>query len=156
MIAAGEAVFVDTNVLLTATAPGRPLHAAALAVLERWPSAGVQLCLSGQVVREYLVVATRPLDVNGLGLRPAQARRNVEAFLGRARVLEESEAVTRRLLELLAEGRVAGKRIHDAGIVATALAHGLRTLVTDDARIFRGLGAIEVLGLAAIDRGAAT
>ncbi len=55
-----EAVLVDTNVLLTATTPARALHTEALEVLNEWPAQGFALCVSGQVFREYLVVATRP------------------------------------------------------------------------------------------------
>jgi len=62
-----KAVLVDTNVLLSATAPLRRLHRAALVVLNDWPNQGIDLTASGQVFREYLVVATRPLEVNGLG-----------------------------------------------------------------------------------------
>jgi predicted nucleic acid-binding protein len=121
-----------------------------LAVLNRWPAAGVELCLSGQVVREYLVVATRPIDVNGLGLRLSQARDNVEAMVGRARVLDETRDVMEQLFGLLRTNRMAGKRIHDANIVATAIAHGVTKVVTDNSRHFRGFKEIEALGLAAV------
>jgi predicted nucleic acid-binding protein len=146
-IAPGESVFVDTNVLLTATAPARPLHRAAQQVLAAWPPMGVELCVSGQVVREYLVVATRPSQVNGLALTMADARRNIEAVLQRTRLLDENDAVLRRLLALLGKSRIMGKRVHDAGIVATAEAHRVRKLVTDNAAHFVGLGELEVLEL---------
>jgi len=54
-----KAVLVDTNVLLSATAPLRPLHRAAMAVLNDWPNQGTLLATSSQVLREYLAVATR-------------------------------------------------------------------------------------------------
>lgn len=63
-----KAVVLDTNVLLSATAPLRPLHRAALVVLNEWPNQGIVLSVSSQVLREYLVVATRPVQANGLGL----------------------------------------------------------------------------------------
>lgn len=34
-------VLVDTNVLLSATVPGRSLHGAALTVLNEWPNQGL-------------------------------------------------------------------------------------------------------------------
>ncbi|HEY3358054.1 MAG TPA: type II toxin-antitoxin system VapC family toxin [Polyangia bacterium] len=147
MIAPGDAVFVDTNVLLIATAPARPLHVAAQTVLNTWPAKGVELCVSGQVVREYLAVATRPEAVNGLALTMADARRNIEAILTRTRLLEETQAVVRRLLTALRKIRVAGKRVHDLGIVATAETHGIRKLVTDNGAHFRGLGDLELIDL---------
>ena len=63
-----KVVLLDTNVLLSATDPRRPLHRAALAVLNDWPNQGFVLAVSSQILREYLVVATRPVEVNGLGL----------------------------------------------------------------------------------------
>ena len=58
-------IFVDTDVLLAATTPARAEHAAAKAFLE----SGAALVSSGQVVREYIAVGTRPPESNGLGLR---------------------------------------------------------------------------------------
>lgn len=150
MIAAGESVFVDTNVLLSATAPARVLHRQALAVLDEWPRTGVELCLSGQVVREYLVVATRPLSVNGLGLSVSDAVGNIEAVLARARLLDEHGRVTTRLLELVGQARTNGKRIHDANVVATAMEHGVGKLVTDDVAHLRGLGNLRILDLSKV------
>jgi predicted nucleic acid-binding protein len=72
-----KAVLVDTNVLLSATAPFRPLHRAALVVLNDWPNQGIALAASTQVFREYLVVATRPLEVNDLGLGVKDALANI-------------------------------------------------------------------------------
>jgi predicted nucleic acid-binding protein len=62
MMTDDRAVLVDTNVLLSATAPLRPLHRAAIAVLNDWPNQGSILATTTQVLREYLVVATRPVE----------------------------------------------------------------------------------------------
>jgi predicted nucleic acid-binding protein len=52
------------------------------------------------------------------------------------RLAEESEAVTDRLLQILNDFKVSGKRVHDANIVATMLVCGVRRLVTSNARDF--------------------
>jgi predicted nucleic acid-binding protein len=145
MIGVGDTVFVDTHVLLSATAPARPWHREALLVLE-WPNQGVDLALSGQVVREYLVVATRPVDVNGLGLSSVNARANVTQFMSRMRLLEETARVLDVLLRLMRDRNLAGKQVHDANIVATAQCHGISHVVTDNGRHLRRLG-IEVIEL---------
>ena len=59
-IKAGETVFIDTNVLLCATDRFRRHHDEARGVFRAARDAGFSLALSGQIVREYLVVATRP------------------------------------------------------------------------------------------------
>ncbi|MFY9822999.1 MAG: PIN domain-containing protein [Thermoanaerobaculia bacterium] len=144
-------VLVDTNVLLSATAPLRPLHRAALAVLNDWPNQGTILVTSSQVLREYLAVATRPVAVNGLGLGVEDALANVSAFRGRMRLLVDSEPVWDRLRALIATYGCLGKQVHDANIVATALTSGVAKLVTANAGDFNRFAAdIEAIDLASL------
>jgi predicted nucleic acid-binding protein len=148
-----RAVLVDTNVLLSATAPLRPLHHAALIVLNDWPNRGTLLATSGQILREYLVVATRPREVNGLGLGVEDALANVSAFRRRMRLLPENEETWDRLQALLARYGCQGKQIHDANLVATALASDVGKLVTGNARDFvRFSSDVEVIDLARVNR----
>lgn len=84
---ADDAVLIDTNVLLSATTPARTLHRQALTVLANWPNQGIPLWVSAQAFREYLVVATRPTDVNGLGLEVEDALANVVQLRRRLRLL---------------------------------------------------------------------
>lgn len=149
-----KAVLVDTNVLLSATTPLRLLHRAALAVLNDWPNHGIVLATSGQVFREYLVVSTRPLEVNGLGLGVEDALANLEAFRSRMRLLPESEQAWDRLRALIAHYGCQGKQIHDANVVATALASQVGKLVTANTRDFvRFSPEMEVIDLATVDAG---
>jgi predicted nucleic acid-binding protein len=145
-----RAVLVDTNVLLAATAPRRPLHDAALAVLNDWPNRGIVLAASSQVLREYLAVATRPVEANGLGLDTDDALANVAALRNRMRLLVESEPVWDRLRALLAAYGCKGKQVHDANLVATAISAGVTRLVTANVRDFARFRAeLEVIDLAA-------
>lgn len=85
---------------------------------------------SGQILREYLSVATRPVQQNGLGLTMSDCLSNVRALRERLDVLPESEKASTRLLTLLADVDCAGKQVHDANIVATMLVHGVATIAT--------------------------
>lgn len=146
-----KAVFVDTNVLLAATVPARPYHSAALSVLSDWPDRGVPLVASGQVFREYLVVATRPPEVNGLGLSVEDALGNVVAFRLRMRLLPENQQSLERLQALVTTYHCTGKQIHDANVVASAMASGVRRLVTANAVHFSRFAAeMEVIDLLAL------
>lgn len=139
--------FVDTNILLTATAAHREGHRRALSVLHAG-FADRSLFLSGQVLREYLSVATRPSAVNGLGLTAMAAIGNARQFLERSNFLEENVAVHQELFRLLETTPCLGKQIHDANIAATMLAHGLRRLVTLNPRDFeRFVPRIEIVGI---------
>ncbi len=69
-----DRVVLDTNVLLAATDEERPDHQDAVVSLNEWPASGVVLYTSGQILREYLAVATRSVEHDGLGmLQPAAA-----------------------------------------------------------------------------------
>jgi predicted nucleic acid-binding protein len=143
-----RAVLVDTNVLLSATAPRRTLHHAALTVLNDWPNRGVILATSVQILREYLVVATRPVEVNGLGLGSIEALANVAAFRGRMRLLGDGESVWDRLQALVGTHGCKGKQVHDANIVASALTSGVTRLVTTNVGDFlRFESELEILDL---------
>jgi predicted nucleic acid-binding protein len=121
---------LDTNVLLAATDEGRAEHEAALSVLNDWPGRGTTLYSSGQVMREYLSVATRPTVNNGLGLHLTDALANVRALRTRASLLAEDGKVADRLLILLEDTACGGKQVHDANIVATMLVHGIDAIIT--------------------------
>lgn len=143
-----DRVVLDTNVLLAATDTGHAEYARARAALDEWPARGTTLYTSGQILREYLAVASRPEKQNGLGLSQADAVGNVSALAERMRLLTENEKVHTRLLELVSSVDCAGKQVHDANIVATMLAHGVNALVTSNISDFtRFDGRVQVLTL---------
>jgi predicted nucleic acid-binding protein len=125
-----DRAFVDTNVLVAATDEQRPDHKASRTVLLDWPGTGVALYASGQVFREYLAVASRPSESNGLGLSRLEAVANVRHLRSRLRLVEETSKVADRLLDLLDLVDCGGKQIHDANVVATMLVHGVDVIVT--------------------------
>jgi predicted nucleic acid-binding protein len=127
---APDRVMLDTNVLLAATDEGRAEHRDALTVLNDWAAGHTDLCTSGQILREYLAVATRPAENNGLGLSLPDALANVRAVRERTTLLAEDAKVADRLLSLLADVECLGKQVHDANLVATMLVHGIDTVVT--------------------------
>lgn len=145
---AADRAVLDTNVLLAATDEGRIEHADAVEAVNEWPASGLVLYTSGQILREYLVVSTRPQAVNGLGLTIADAVANVRAFRTRLRLLAEEVKVTERLLELLEVVDCSGKQVHDANLVATMLVHGIGTVVTSNVTDFvRFSRHVQVCGL---------
>ncbi len=147
-----DRAMLDTNVFLAATDEGRAEHDQALAIVNDWPARGTALYASGQIMREYLAVATRPADKNGLGLALADALANVRAFRGRTTLLVEDGKVADRLLTLVEDIACGGKQIHDANVVATMLVHGIGTIVTINTGDFTRFGRhVRLVGLAALD-----
>lgn len=149
-IPAGEILFLDTNVLVAATDESRPFHAAAQALIARGRSVGLQGATSGQVIREYLVVATRPMSANGLGLSPADALGNIEKMTRHLQFCDEPESVSIRLRRLVSAGDIAGKAIHDANIVATIAEQGIRLLATENPEDFAGYPEIGMVRLSEV------
>lgn len=134
--------FVDTNVLLAASDQSREKHVEAVKFLESGLSGERRLFTNGQVFREYLVVATRPLENNGFGLNPKDALMNIEAFGTCIQLIGEGQAVAQQLQRLVKKYNLKGKRIHDANLVATMRENGLKSLKTfnqDDFAIFEGI-----------------
>jgi predicted nucleic acid-binding protein len=147
-IPAGELLFLDTNILVAATDVSRPLHAVARKLIARGRSAGLPGATSGQVIREYIVVATRPPSANGLGLSSADALRNIAAMTGRLEFCDESEAVSVRLRALVAAGNLTGVAVHDANIAATAAVHGISHIATENPEDFAGYPELGIVRLA--------
>ncbi len=125
-MAVTERLLVDTNILLEATDERRPYHHETKAFIEAYRG----LVFPAQVVREYLVVATRPTSANGLGLSLDHALGNVAEFRRMIRLLGESRPLLPTLLRLLAAVPCRGTQIHDAHIVASAIVHRVEMIVS--------------------------
>lgn len=130
LVTAPDRVMLDTSVLIAATDEGRAEHRDALTVVNDWAAGPTELCMSGQILREYLTVATRPAEKNGLGLNLQDALGNASAIRERTTLLAEDAKVADRLLSLLTDVECRGKQVHDANVVATMLVHGVRAVVT--------------------------
>ena len=150
----GELVFIDTNVLLTATDESRPNHDVAGSLIANCGSRGLHLVASGQVLREYLVVATRPVDANGLGLSTQDAVGNLGAFLAHIRILAETEKSAEHLRQLGLAHQLRGKSFHDANIVATMSSHGIHILVTENIKDFASFGEVDAVSVLDFAEGA--
>ena len=136
--------FVDTNVLVYSTAETAPFHQQARAARAREAAAG-QLAISGQVLREYLATVTRPQSWSQ-ALPLAEAFADAQAFARRFVVLEDGPAVWDQLVELGRSVAFAGKQVHDANLVATMLAHGIKRLLIFNAADFqRFAGLVEIV-----------
>lgn len=136
MTGADDTVFLDTNVLVYANVKSAPLHNAALQTLDDHWNAGVELWISRQVIREYIVALTRPQSFG----RPRSIRTVIERaryFEQRLLVAEDGPNVTEKLFTLLQEIKTGGKQIHDANIVATMLTYGIKHLLTQNVADFK-------------------
>lgn len=128
----GLKIALDTNILLDATDEGRTWHAKALSTFKELPLQGADLYLATQVVREYLVVATRPVENNGLGLSVKDAVGNVGQFQKRASLIPETTKASDLMVQWALKFGSAGKKLHDLQLLATVRQAGLHMLLTSN------------------------
>ena len=129
MMTTGGKAFVDTNILLRTYHDTLDHHTDAKALVYSFADAGVDLWISRQVIREYLVQATHPRTL--AGPEPLdQTLKRVASLQDGFMVADETPEVTDQLLELLRTYPTRGKQVHDANIVATMLVNGVDTLLT--------------------------
>lgn len=125
----GDKAFVDTNVLLRAMIPQMAHNQPCELLIQRMWEDNVDLWISRQVVREYLVQVTHPNSFSP-ALTFQQIQSQINQIKTLFRVADETEQTTSQLLQLLQDYPTVGKQIHDANIVATMLVYGIDTLLT--------------------------
>ena len=136
-----DSTFIDTNVLVYAAIENAPLHRVALRAIGAHATPGAPCWVSRQIMREYLCVLTRPQSFTP-AIPSATVAKQVRHLESRFRVAEDSRQVTERLLAVIEQFSVGGKRIHDANIVATMLTYQIPFLLTHntkDFNVFSGL-----------------
>ena len=130
----------DTNFLIRVRDADDPRHTMCVQALQRLQAGENEVCVCAQVLIEYWVVATRPRDVNGLGLRSedveADLREIDEIFV----TLPEPPDMAVRWRLLANEHAVQGRQAHDTRLVALMLAHGITHLLKKALRVKRTNG----------------
>jgi predicted nucleic acid-binding protein len=121
---------VDTNFLLRLVQNTSPLHQDARNALLTLQSQGETLIITPQNVFEFWVVATRPLEVNGLGLSVEFAAQQISQM----KQLFTLQADTSEMLtiweQLVIKYQVKGKQAHDARLVAAMIVHQVTHFLT--------------------------
>jgi predicted nucleic acid-binding protein len=130
----GNALFLDTNILVYASVAAAPLHTTALRAIRQYRRTRA-LWISRQILREYMATVTRPQTFSTAS--PAtDVIRLITFFEHRLRIAEDTSDVTAHLLTLLQQIPMGGKQIHDANIVATMQAYGITHLLTHNVADF--------------------
>lgn len=92
-----------------------------------------ELVISRQVICEYLVQITQPQTYSQpLAYPDVQSKMQIIQRL--FKIVDDTEAVASRLLQLLKDFPTQGKQIHDANVVATILVNGIGALLTINLR----------------------
>jgi predicted nucleic acid-binding protein len=121
---------IDTNILLRFFDRQDPRNSDILAALDILTTNNAEVYICGQVLIEYWAAATRPREVNGLGLSPQQADVNLADIETLFECLPEPFDVIDRWRQLAREYSVSGKQAHDTRIAAFMLAYNITHILT--------------------------
>jgi predicted nucleic acid-binding protein len=138
-------VLVDTSVLTRTLQPHHSLYALTDRAVERLLAQSRELHIVPQNLIELWVVATRPLEQNGLGMMPHAAVGELARIKNMFEFLPETPAIYPIWESLVVQHKVSGKLAHDARLVAAMQAHGLTAILTFDKSGFSRYSGIEVV-----------
>jgi predicted nucleic acid-binding protein len=145
-MASADTVFVDAGVFIGALLGDDPRHQEARPLVESARCGEISWCTSAGVLAEVYAALT------WIGAQPpqspdtaAEAVRLLVAEPSAIRVLDTGRAAGLRMLDFAKRYALTGRRVHDARHAATALASGVRSVLTydtDDWRVFEPEGIV--------------
>jgi predicted nucleic acid-binding protein len=121
---------LDTNVILRFCNPSDQQNHLATEAIFCLLNRGDECFIATQVLIELWVVATRPVEVNGLGWTTEKTRNTIDQLIIRFPLLEESLQIFPHWLDLVTTHKIMGKRTHDARLIAAMFANGVTHLLT--------------------------
>ena len=122
--------YIDTNVMWRRFASDDPMHQISLFALDSLLVRGDTLNISAQNLIEFQAIATRPLEVNGLGLTTRLASEKALEMTDMFSFLPDTPDIYSHWRRLVDVHEVKGKQVHDARIVAVMLSHNIGHIVT--------------------------
>jgi predicted nucleic acid-binding protein len=136
---------LDTNILLRACDPNSESYPIVINSINEIIEQGGEIVITPQVLIEFWVVATRPLNVNGLGWTTHKARQEIEQILSQFSLLKETPDIFSFWFQLVSEYNIQGKRTHDIRLLAVMKAHHITHLLTFNPDDFISLAEITIV-----------
>lgn len=125
-------MLVDTSTLLRTLQPLHPQREIARSAIKALTKQGRELHIAPQNLIELWVVATRPVEQNGLGMAPFAVAAELVRLESMFLLLTETSAIYPIWEALVTQHQVSGKPAHDARLVAAMKAYGLTAILTFD------------------------
>lgn len=122
-------VLVDTSCLLRLPNPIDPRRVQTQDALGQLTRRGETLAVAPQNFVEFRSVATRPINVNGLGLTNAEADAELD-LMERSFLLLSEDGFYPVWRDLCRRAGVSGKLVHDTRLVVVCIAAGVKTVLT--------------------------
>jgi toxin-antitoxin system PIN domain toxin len=127
-------IAIDTNVLVYAHRREVPEHDAAWKFVRRLAEGSTPWAIPWPCIYEFFSVVTNTRIWKSAASTPAEASRQIAAWVGSpsVRLLAEPVGFYEVLHKFLERPRLRGTAVHDARIAAICVAHGVEALVTRD------------------------
>jgi predicted nucleic acid-binding protein len=121
---------LDANVLVRLANSTDALHTTALNAVDELDRRGEILHRTPQTLIEFRNVATRPVNLNGLGMATVDVEVEVAAYESQFPLLEDTPDIYPAWKAMVSALVVTGKQVHDARLVAVCHVHGITHLLT--------------------------
>ncbi|RYG46701.1 PIN domain-containing protein [bacterium] len=138
-------VLIDTGVLIRYLIKTDPQHGIVARCIEDLFLQGDLLCYAPQSIREAWSVLTRPNTSNGYGFDQKMAEGFVRMVRAAFLLVEDVPDIFSEWERLVRVYSVHGKNVHDANLVASAVAHGVTHILTLNERDFRRFSEITLI-----------
>ena len=139
------AYLIDTNVMWRRFHEVGPSFESVKRTLDRLLLRGEDICITSQNLIEFQAVATRPLEVNGLGYSTGEASRAADEMKAMFSFLPDTPAIFNYWRHLVDRHEVIGRQVHDARLVAVMLTYDIAHLLTLNPGHFRRFDEITVV-----------
>lgn len=130
---------IDTPLLLRIVNSADVQNIVAETAIETLRQQGEVLHIAPQNLVEFRNGATRPVEVNGLGLSPSVVEAQAEEFEMKFRLLQETPKIYPAWKALAGAAGVIGKQVHDAQLVAICQVYGVSQILSCNVRHFARL-----------------
>lgn len=127
---------LDTNVLLRIADTSASQHNIAIYTITEILKLGDKCVITAQVLVEFWVVATRPLEVNGLGWTSEETKERINQFMTQFILLEETKDIFTNWFQLVKDHDIKGKRSHDIRLLAVMKSHKITHLLSFNPKDF--------------------
>ena len=138
-------LLVDSNVLLRWAQRSDPAYLAVRQAFDLLVRSGTVLYYTSQNLAEFWNTLTRPSDRNGDGLTPVEANALAEEVEAEFRLLPDSILVHQEWRRMLVDYGLSGAQVHDARLAAAMRVHGVKRILTFNARDFRRFADVEAV-----------
>jgi len=136
---------LDTNIILRGSDQNSPNHSLVRDSVNEIIQRGENCLITSQVLIEFWVVATRPIEVNGLGWTPQKTHQEINRLLSLFPLLEETPEIFLQWLHLVANHNIKGKRTHDIRLLAVMVVYKIPYLLTFNPKDFIYLPNITII-----------